>query len=333
MKVLAGDLGGTKTLLLVADCGPGTCIPLREQRYESATYEGLLPMVEEFLGTLGRERVGIERACFGVAGPVAPVSPERQRARITNLPWELDTAQLAGDLELRRVRLINDFQAVGYGVEALQDDDLVTLQRGEPVHGGPRVVIGAGTGLGEGLLLWHADHYEALASEGGHVDFAPTDAEQDAVLEGLRREYGRVSYERVLSGPGLVNVFRHLPLGAGETPSAALQQALTQGDPAAAISEFAQSGRDAIAQRALTCFIRIYGAQSGNLALTVMATGGVFLAGGIAAKILPQLREGPFLDAFLDKGRMGPLLKRFPIHVIRNPRVGLLGAALAASRL
>lgn len=333
MKVLAGDLGGTKTLLLVADCGPGVCRPLQEQRYESAAFDGLLPMVRAFLTTLGPEHAGLQRACFGVAGPVAPVSPERQQARITNLPWELDTDRLANGLGLARVRLINDFQAVGYGIEALQGEDLVTLQPGAPAHGGPRVVIGAGTGLGEGLLLWHENHYEALGSEGGHVDFAPADTEQDAILEALRKRYGRVSYERVLSGPGLVNVFEHLPLAPGETPSAELRQAMVQGDPAAAISEFACSGRDPVAQRALRCFIRIYGAQAGNLALTALATGGVFLAGGIAPKILEQLREGPFLDAFLDKGRMRPLLERIPIQVIRNPRVGLLGAALAASRL
>ncbi len=331
MKVLAGDVGGTKTLLLVAECDAGGCRKLRQERFESGAYDGLSPMVQGFLSTAGGAAEGLDHACFGIAGPVEG-DTGGQRARVTNLPWELDSTQLAATLGLAQVRLINDFQAVGYGIDALAAADLIPLQEGHPVPGGPRVVIGAGTGLGEGLLIWQSGHYEVLPSEGGHTDFAPTDADQVAVFEALRRRYGRVSYERVLSGRGLVNLLEHLPRAPGEQPSAELDEAMHAGDPAAAISEFALSGRDRLAERALECFVRIYGAKAGNLALTCLATGGVFLAGGIAPKILPRLREGPFMTAFRDKGRMAGLLATLPVRVIRNPQVGLLGAALAAMK-
>lgn len=332
MKVLAGDLGGTKTLLLIAEYDGARLRRLREERYRSDAYEGLLPMVRAFLSAAGADAAGIGHACFGIAGPVETVADDAQRARVTNLPWDLDSRRLAADLDLAGVRLINDFQAVGYGIDALEQDAFATLQEGRPVPGGPRALIGAGTGLGEGLLVWQRDHYEVLASEGGHTDFAPTDAEQTALLEALRRRYGHVSWERVLSGHGLANVFEHLPRAPGERPTPELEAALQEGDPAAHISAFALAGRDPLAERALTCFVRIYGAQAGNLALTFLATGGVFVAGGIAPKILPRLRAGPFLEAFRDKGRLSDLLAAIPVRVILDPEVGLLGAALAAAR-
>lgn len=332
MKVLAGDLGGTKTLLLLGECTAHGCRTLCMERYRSNAYDGLVPMVQDFLATAGSDAADPQGACFGIAGPVAEY-PNGQRARVTNLPWELDSAQIAQQLGLAHVRLINDFQAIGYGIEVLAASDLVALQEGHPVHAGPRALIGAGTGLGEAMMVWRDNHYEVLPSEGGHADFAPTDGEQVALLESLRQRYGRVSYERVLSGPGLANVFAHLPRAPGERPSADLDAALDGGDPSAAISEFALSGRDPLAQRALECFVRIYGAQAGNLALTCLATGGVFLAGGIAPKILRRLQDGAFLEAFRDKGRMSEVLAKIPVWVIRNPEVGLMGAALAAARL
>ncbi|MDE2088415.1 MAG: glucokinase [Gammaproteobacteria bacterium] len=332
MKVLAGDIGGTKTLLLIAECRGRDCSALFERRYASAAYPGLTPMVQAFLGAAGKSGRGLGDACFAVAGPVT-TSEQGQYAKTTNLPWEIDQRALSAALDIPRLRLINDFQAVGYGIEALEPRDLEVLQRGLPQPGGPRAVLGAGTGLGTGLLLWQDDHYEALPSEGGHADFAPCDEQQIELLRYLRREHEHVSWERVLSGPGLVNLYAFLRDTGGARESPALRRAMQRGDAAAAISRHALAGRDPLAGQALDLFVRLYGAQAGNVALGFLATGGVYLAGGIAAKIIERLRAGALVRAFNDKGRMAPLLSSMPVRVILNPRVGLLGAALAASRL
>ncbi len=333
MKVLAGDIGGTKTWLEIAHCQAGACQVVLEHRFDSRAFSDLRSMVREFLRQAkDRSALPLDSACFGIAGPVT----ERdggQFAKVTNLPWRIDANELARELSLSKVRLINDFRAIGYGIEALAEDDFVALQQGRPLEHGPRVIIGAGTGLGIGLLCWQDGHYEAVASEGGHVDFAPTDDEQIALLQYLRERYGRVSCERVLSGPGLENIYGFLCNTAGLRASAGLALAMRSGDPAAAVSEFALAKKDALAGRALDLFVRIYGAQAGNLALTAMATGGVYVAGGIAAKIIDKLTGGEFMRAFTDKGRMSELLATVPVKVVVNPQAGLQGAALAASRL
>lgn len=332
MKVLAGDLGGTNTRLFVAECSGNTCRPLVERVYPSAAFTGLAPIVKGFLHAVGDAGAGVERACFAVAGPVQALD-EGQYARITNLPWELHSTQLAAELAIPRVRLINDFQGVGYGVEALTPDDIEVLQPGREVARAPRAVIGAGTGLGQALLIWQDGHYEVYPTEGGHADFAPTDERQMALLRELTREYGRVSYERVVSGPGLVRIYAFLRDAGAAPESTALREAMHQGDPAAAISAFALTRNDPLASLALDLFIRVYGAQAGNLALACLAQGGVYIAGGIAPKIIERLRGGLFLTAFNDKGRMAPLTAEMPVRVILNPRAGLFGAALAAARL
>lgn len=311
--ILAADVGGTKTLLMLAEIGDGKPCSVREARYENARFNSLEAILADFLSAGSHPGA----ACFAVAGPI-----EGRSARLTNLPWLIDADRLESGMGLGRVRLVNDFVAVGYGIEALVPADLVTLQPGSPLATAPRVVLGAGTGLGECLLVWGAGHYEVIASEGGHVDFAPGDEEQIGLLRHLQRQFGHVSYERVLSGPGLAAIHAYLQEG---------QLAPELSDPAA-ITQAARMG-DRLAAKALDMFISIYGAQAGNLALTCMARGGVYVAGGIAPQIIEKIQLGGLKRSFLDKGRHSRLMAEMPLHVVINPKVGLLGAALAAMRL
>lgn len=319
---LAGDIGGTKTLLQLFESGGGV---LAEQRYDSAAFSSLEQIVAGFLNDV--PAIALTAACFGVAGPV-----EGGRANITNLPWQIDEASVAAEFRIPQVRLINDFQAVAYGIEALESRDLVTLQAGAPQAGGVRAVIGAGTGLGEGFMIWHGDHYQAYPSEGSHADFAPADALQIELLRYLAARYGHVSWERLVSGSGLVDIFSFLCESKGRQATVELQSAMKSGDPAAAVSDFAQRGKDELAISALDLFVRVYGAEAGNLALKVLARGGVYIAGGIAPQIMAKLKGGEFMRAFADKGRFAGLLKEIPVHVVLNPRVGLMGAARVAGR-
>jgi len=331
MQVLAGDIGGTKVWLQLAEFEAGESRVLAEQRYESKAYEGLYPIVQAFLQDAGKQgRIALHSACFGIAGPINETLAG-QRAKVTNLPWEIDGPEIAQALRLHKLRLINDFQAVGYGIEALGVKDRVVLQEGEEQAHAPRIVIGAGTGLGQGILIWQGDHYEAVATEGGHVDFAPTDALQIELLQSLIRHSEHVSYERLLSGSGLVTIYSFLKKrSADKEPNLA---AVKDRDPAAVISEAALARKDDTAVQALELFVEIYGSQAGNFALSCLAKGGVYIAGGIAPKIIDKLTDGTFLRAFLNKGRMSTLLKTMPVQVVMNPKVGLMGAALAASRL
>jgi glucokinase len=329
-RVLAGDLGGTKTLLVIADCEQARITVRHRQRFASGDYDDLAPMVSTFLQESGIARP--ERACFGVAGPVDD-DGSRQHSRLTNLPWQLDSTKLSDTLEIPRLRLINDFQAVGYGIEALADGDLHTLQQGQPQRRGIRAALGAGTGLGQTLAVWQGERYEAFPTEGGHADFAPADDLQGQLLQHLRGDLGHVSFERILSGSGLARIYRFLQERAHAQPPQELHEAFESGDPAPLISDMGLAGSDPTASAALDLFVSIYGSQAGNLALTTLARGGVYLAGGIAPQILPRLRDGRFMAAFRNKGRMAALADSIPVHVILNRDVGLLGAALAASHL
>jgi len=330
MRILAGDIGGTKTLLQIAECDAGRCRPVREQRFDSGAYASLATIIRDFFRNENANT--IEAACFGVAGPVKQAAAG-QHVKVTNLPWEIDSQSLAHEFGFPHARLINDFQAVGYGIEALGVQDLVELQRGEAVARGPRAVIGAGTGLGQGILVWDRDHYEPIATEGGHASFGPNDELQIELTRYLLKYCGRASYERVLSGHGLVRLYNFLK-ERGETPeSSAVAQAMQDDDPAAAITRAALEQNDALANQTLDLFVDIYGAQAGNLALTVGATGGVYIAGGIAPKILSRCTDGRFMRAFCNKGKMTPYVTAVPVQVVTNPQVGLIGAALAASRL
>lgn len=335
MRVLAGDVGGTKTLLQLIDCDamglPSNADTVHERRYDSQAYLDFLPLVQDFMSSApAGEPVGA--ACLGIAGPLT-VTAAGQQSLLTNLPWVIDSQVLARVLEITRVRLINDFQAVGHGIETLTADDLYTLQAGRAQAHGARALIGAGTGLGVGMLLWQETRYEVFATEGGHVSFAPTTEEQIELLRYMLRKYPRVSAERLISGAGLVDIFAFVRERSGQAVSAPLAAALSAQDPAAVISRFALAGQDPIAERALQLFVTLYGAQAGDVALTTLAHGGVYIAGGIAPQIVERLKDGAFLEAFNSKGRMGRLTASMPVHVVLNARVGLLGAALVAARL
>lgn len=329
MTVLAGDIGGTKTLLALAEVDANGYRVLFEKRFLSADFPQFEPMLQTFMDEAGVHGGAPTAACFGVAGAVSG-----RFARTTNLPWTLDADRLQNLFSISRIRLINDFQSVGYSIEALREDDIVTLQQGAEVAQGNRVIIGAGTGLGQGLLVWHNDHYEVVASEGGHASFAPTDDLQIELLQYLRKRFSHASWERAVSGRGLLNLFDFLLDTGKGVESDALHQARQNEDPAAAISQFALSGEDSLAVMTMDLFARLYGSQAGNLALTGLATGGVYVAGGVAPKIIEKLKDGAFIEAFADKeNRMQGLLRAMPVRVVVNARVGLLGSMVAAARL
>jgi len=327
MHVLSGDIGGTNTRLQLLQAQAARLTLVREARYASADFASLAAALRTFLGS-----ETVTAACFGIAGPVRETTTG-QAVRTTNLPWTIDSNALAREFGFGSVRLVNDFQAIGYGIEDLAARELLTLQIGEPVVRGPRAVIGAGTGLGQGLLVWQGEHYEAIATEGGHVDFGPTSEIELELAKYLRAELGRVSYEDILSGPGLMRLYRFLRLRGTHVESRALAHALAQGQGAAAITDAAMVSGDPLANSVLDCFVRIYGAQAGNLALTVGATGGIYVAGGIAPHIATWLQKGAFVAAFRDKGSMTPFVSKVPLHVVLAEDVGLRGAARLASRL
>lgn len=327
MHILAGDIGGTNTRLQLLQAQAGRLTLVREARYASADFASLAVALHSFLGA-----ETVAAACFGIAGPVRETTTG-QAVRTTNLPWTIDGNALAREFGFRSVRLVNDFQAIGYGIEDLAPRELLTLQVGESVVHGPKAIIGAGTGLGQGLLVWQGAHYEAIATEGGHVDFGPTSEIEFELAKYLRAELGRVSYEDILSGPGLMRLYRFLRQRGPHVESPALAHAMAQGDGAAAITDAAMVSGDALADAVLDCFVRIYGAQAGNLALTAGATGGVYVAGGIAPRIVSWLQKGSFVAAFQDKGNMSQFVSRIPLHVVLAEDAGLRGAARLASRL
>lgn len=329
MLILSGDLGGTKTLLQINQVQAGesipSSVPLLEQRFASADYESFDALLTAFLQTARDQGLeDIASACIGVAGPLGQ-GKAQGTARVTNLPWVLEEAALAKRFSIPHVQLINDFSAVGYGLELLEDADLLTLQAGEAVPQAPRALIGAGTGLGEGLLIWQNGAYTVLPSEGGHVDFAPTDALQRALLEYLSQRQARVSYENLVSGKGLLTLYQFLVFHHGHAPSSIVSEP-------AAVTEAAAAGDD-LAQEAIRLFVKIYGAQAGNLALTCLAAGGVYVAGGVAPRIKDCMTEGGFMQAFLAKAPMQDLLARIPVYLVLDTAVGLKGAALVAARL
>lgn len=325
MIVLAGDVGGTNARLALVELdGRGARIT-RDGRYRSRDYPGLTPIIRRFCEEVGSRP---DRACFGIACPVVG-----DDCTAPNLPWTINARKLAVEIGIPRTTIINDFVAVGYGVELMGPSDLATLQEGSPTPQAPIALMGAGTGLGQGFLLWEGDHYRVLASEAGHGDFAPSGELQSGLLQFLRRQFGRVSWERLVSGPGIANVYQYLLASAVAPEQPTVHDEMEQEDPAAVIIRHGLAKTDCLSHRALDLFCEIFGAQAGNLALTVVSTGGVYLAGGIAPRIVERLQQGPFLTAFRNKGRMSELLSRIPVHVIMNPNVALLGAAAVAGRI
>lgn len=309
IRIIAGDIGGTKTLLQLVELSAGGSSVAYEHRFESGGYPTFDALLTEFLGLAGGT---VDAACFAVAGPVF-----ENRAEVTNLGWEIEAVALTAQFGIARVSLINDFYAVALGVPLLKDADLVSLHAGDRKRGAPIAILGAGTGLGQAIVTFHGAEWGVIPSEGGHADFAPQDEEQTRLFLFLHETYGHVSWERLLSGMGLVNI--HTFLG-GTT------------DSAAEVARLAEDG-DARALHAFEIFVDIYGAEAGNMALRVLSRGGVFLAGGIAAKNQPFFTDGRFVAAFLRKGRFQEMLGDMPIDLIVNEKVGLIGAAEMARRV
>lgn len=324
--ILAGDIGGTKINIACFALEQGLLKPVVEETYHTASFTDLESLLTHFLGT----RAGaVAAACFGVAGPI-----KNGRAESVNIPWKLiDTAVLRRHLLTEKVDLLNDMMAMAYGTMVIPEEKIFALNQGDPSVRGNAALIAAGTGLGEALLHWDKDHWEPSPSEGGHADFAPTTELEIGLLRYLQEIHGRVSYERILSGPGLFNIYRFLrDTGRGEQPDW-LAERLAAEDPGAVITEAALTGKSALCEKAVEVFVHVYGAEAGNVALRSLATGGVFIGGGIAPKILPILRQETFLEAFTNKGRLRYLLETIPVRVILDPKVALYGAAYHASLL
>lgn len=349
--LLAGDIGGTKTILrLVKTVTSPSSSPnaqyaaLHEQTYPSQSFTDLVPMVRQFLSSategLG-EMLQVEKACFGIAGPVV-----NNVSELTNLSWSLSGDRLATELEIAQVTLINDFAAVGYGILGLAPEDLYCLQDVPKDPQAPIAVIGAGTGLGQGYMIpIGADNYRVFSSEGAHADFAPRSPLEFQLLSYLkeRHQFDRVSVERVVSGMGIANIYEFLRDQDPSQESTQLaeiykiwQQEMGKTektlDLSAEVSKAALADSDYLSSQALKLFVEAYGAEAGNLALKLLPYGGLYIAGGIAPKILPLLQNGNFMKAFSDKGRMRELMAKFPVYIVLNPKVGLIGAAVCAAQ-
>ncbi len=317
--ILAGDVGGTKVHLALYDFVNGRLSHTRDERYPAREYAGLEEIAKEFLG-----KDKVTAACFGVPGPVRD-----GRLRLTNLPWTLDSRELSLDLDIDHVFLINDLEANGYGIAELQPDQIHTLSEGDASQIGNRALIAAGTGLGEGLLVWNGRMHVPYPSEGGHADFAPRNEDEIDLLRFLKQKYnGRISFERVVSGMGMTNIYEFLRDVRGMEEPAWLARSLSEaGDPNSVITETGLAARAEICEKTLDMFVSAYGAEAGNLALKVLSAGGLYVGGGIAPRILEKLKDGTFVRAFTDKGRLSQLLINTPVRVILESRAALMGAA------
>ena len=337
--ILAGDIGGTKTILQLVEVSPKCKLnPIAEKKYSSGNFPDLIPMVKEFFASTNA-RIP-HKACFGVAGPVI-----HGTVKLTNIDWFLDSKRLQIELGIAQVSLINDFTAVGYGILGLNSKDLYTLQPGKPNYKAPIAIIGAGTGLGQGFLIKQGGKYQIFPSEGGHADFAPRRELEFRLLKYLLDKYHiqRISVERVVSGLGLIAIYQFMRdcQLTSESPEIAQvvrtweQEAGQEKsvDPGAAIGKAAVQGIDCLAEATMKLFVEIYGAEAGNLALKLLPHGGLYVVGGIAPKILPLLQSGCFLFNFTHKGRMQGMLENIPVHIVLNPQVGLVGAAICAAGL
>jgi len=320
--ILAGDVGGTKVDLGLYDFTDGKLKPTRDKVFKAKDYPGLEVIVKEFLGA-----DKVTAACFGVPGPVRD-----GRLRLTNLPWTLDSRELSAGLDIQHVFLINDLEANGYGVAELAPDQIYTLAEGDPSQIGNRALIAAGTGLGEGLLIWNGHKHVPYPSEGGHTDYAPRNEDEIDLLRFLKEKYnGRVSFERVVAGMGLTSIYEFLREVRGmEEPPWLAKKIVEVGDPNAVITEMALTATSEICEKALDMFVSAYGAEAGNLALKVLSVGGLYVGGGIAPRIIEKLKDGTFMKAFTDKGRLSQLLINMPVRIILEPRAAQLGAAAYA---
>ena len=318
---LAGDIGGTKTTLAVIDPDAGVRAPLHKVTYPSGKFDSLEAIVRQFLQQ-GDGDFKVRYGSFGVAGPVV-----NRQARITNLPWVMDEAGMAADLGFP-VRLLNDLEAIAHAVPHLLPEDLETLHAGSPVEGGALAVIAPGTGLGEAFLGWDGHKYLPFPSEGGHADFAPADPDELDLLVYLQPRFGHVSWERICSGSGLPNLYDYLKQrGSHPEPDWLAAKLAAVSDVTPVIVQTALHNQAEICVDALDLFVKLLGSEAGNLALKVLATGGIYLGGGIPPRILSFLKKDLFLKAVCEKGRFKEALAQIPVHVILNPEAGLFGAA------
>lgn len=320
--LIAGDIGGTKTVLAIYSPAKGVRSPLAEKTFPSGDYGSFEALARDFLAEAD---LPVSHGCFGVAGPVVG-----GRVKVMNLPWIMEEGALRQALGLASVRIINDVEAVACSVSALDAEDLVSLNGGERVEHGPIAVVAPGTGLGIGFLLWDGARYRAHASEGGHGDFAPDGDLEAGLHRNLREKFGHVSWERVCSGMGIAHIYEYLrETGVGRDSAARVEAIAAAGDitPVVVDAAVAHASEDDRCRRAMEIFVSTLARKAGNVALTVMATGGVYLGGGIPPRILPLLEGGRFMRPFADKGRTSEILGRMPVQVIMNPATALLGAA------
>lgn len=323
MLILAGDVGGTTTRLAYFEGDAGGLVALAEGHYPSKEHGSLIDIVRRFTA---EHRLKAKRACFGIAGPVL-----EGRVRTPNLPWHIESRELAELLGLSQVQLINDLEANTYGIAALKGDDLFTLNAGKPDPTGTIAVVSAGTGLGESLAYWDGATHRPLPSEAGHADFAARNDLEAELLLYLQAKHGRVSYERVVSGPGLLDIYRFLRDGHYFPENPDIIAGMNNlGDAPAVITRAALEQSCLMCSKALDIFISVYGAESGNAALRFMATGGLYLGGGIPPRIIERLKGAAFMVAFTTKGRLSSLVQSIPVHLILNERTALLGAGRAA---
>jgi glucokinase len=318
--ILAGEIGATRTRLAAFQTEGNRLECVVEKTYPSQQHSGLDEILPQFIRGEG---IPVHGACFGVAGPV-----QHGRCKISNLPWTIDARELSKQLKLNSVGLLNDMEAYAYGIDALESKDFVTLNAGAEDAEGNRAVISAKTGLGVAGLFWDGFRHHPFACEGGHADFAPKNDLQIELLAYLEKKFGRISCERILSGPGIRNIYEFLrDTHKAEEPAWLRDQINAAHDPSPVISKLALEGKSPICEQTLSIFVSVFGAEAGNCALHYMTTGGIFIGGTIAAKIVPKMQEATFLQAFLEKGRLESLLKDMPVKIILNDDCGLSGAA------
>ena len=318
--ILAGEIGATQTRLAGFET-QGSRLQLEvEKSYPSQEHAGLAEIIAEFIQTEG---IMVNRACFGVAGPV-----RRGRSKISNLPWIIDSRDLAKQLKLDSVGMINDLEAYAYGIDGLDAKDFVVLNEGSEDAEGNRAVISARTGLGVAGLYWDGYRHHPFGCEGGHSDFAPRNELEMALLSYLQKKYGRISWERLLSGPGIKNIYDFLrDTKRAEEPQSLKEQIATAQDAPALISKLAAQGQTPICNQTMLIFVSIYGAETGNVALNFLSTGGIYIGGSVAAKNVSKMKDPIFMESFLDKGRMVPLMKEIPVSIVLNDDAGMIGAA------
>lgn len=316
--ILAGDIGGTNTRLALFQNGKRVG---DEKKFPSQKYSSLETIIQEFL-----QGQKVDKACFGIAGPI-----RNGKSKVTNLSWEVDTQNVARTLKIKTVHLLNDLEANAYGLRALKKEELFVVHEGKKQVGN-QALIAAGTGLGEAALFWNGKEHIPLATEGGHADFAPRSDEEIELLVYLRKKFDHVSYERLISGPGLINIFHFLIDSGKEKWTPEVKAEMGKRDPARVISEWGSQNKDRACIRTLDWFISLYGAEAGNMALKFLSLGGFYVGGGIAPHLIEKMKKGTFYASFVDKGRFKELLSSIPIWVVLNDDAALLGAAYFASR-